>query len=138
MEEKLSQEEIDALLNSVANDTASPASMSSTREVVVRPVEFEEFKGDEGTPGRNGNLDLILDVPLQLTVELGRARRQVREILSLGPGSVVELNKLAGENVDVLVNGKLIARGEVVVIDENFGVRVTEIISRTERVKNLG
>jgi len=76
-------------------------------------------------------------VPLQVTVELGRARRLVRDILSLGVGSIVELDKLAGEPVDVLVNGKLIARGEVVVVDENFGVRITEIVSRAERVRRL-
>jgi len=137
MEEKLSQEEIDALLRSVENDLISTPPPSE-KEVLVRPAEFEEFKPEEPTSGKNTNLDLILDVPLQLTVELGRARRQVRDILNLGPGSVIELNKLAGENVDVLVNGKLIARGEVVVIDENFGVRITEIVSRAERVKNLG
>jgi flagellar motor switch protein FliN/FliY len=78
-----------------------------------------------------------MDVPLQVTVELGRTRKLIRDILELGPGSVVELDKLAGEPVDVLVNGKLIAKGEVVVIDENFGVRVTEIVSPIERASSL-
>jgi flagellar motor switch protein FliN/FliY len=78
-----------------------------------------------------------MDVPLQITVELGKTRKTIREILNLGPGSVVELDKLAGEPVDVLVNGKLLAKGEVVVIDENFGIRVTDIISPIERVTNL-
>ncbi len=84
------------------------------------------------------NIDLILDVYLELTVELGRTRMQIRDILELGPGSVVELNKLAGEAVDILVNGKPVARGEVVVIDENFGVRISEILSQAERVNKLG
>lgn len=83
------------------------------------------------------NIDLLMDVTLQVTVELGRTRRQIRDVLALGPGSVVELDKLAGEQVDVLVNGKLIAKGEVVVIDENYGVRITDIISPQDRVHSL-
>jgi flagellar motor switch protein FliN/FliY len=82
-------------------------------------------------------LDLILDVPLKVTVELGRTKMQVRHILELSKGSLVELDKLAGEPVDLFVNGKLIARGEVVVIEENFGVRVTDIVSPVDRVKSL-
>lgn len=83
------------------------------------------------------NIDLLMDVSLQVTVELGRTRKQIRDVLALGPGSVLELDKLAGEQVDVLVNGKLIAKGEVVVIDENYGVRITDIISPVERVQSL-
>lgn len=79
-------------------------------------------------------MDLLFDVQLQLSVELGRTSIPVKEILQLGPGSIVELDKLAGEPVDILVNGKLIARGEVVVVDENFGVRVTEVASQAERL----
>jgi len=95
---------------------------------LTRPVAVEEPR----------SIDLILDVPLQVSVELGRAQLQIREILDLAPGSVVELDKLAGEAVDVYVNGKLIAKGEVVVMDENFGVKITDIVSRQERVSNLG
>ena len=84
-----------------------------------------------------GSMDLLLDVDLDLSVELGRASVPVREILQLGSGSIVELNKLAGDSVDVLVNGRLIARGEVVVVDENFGVRITEIVSPAERLNRL-
>lgn len=80
-----------------------------------------------------GNIDLLQDVPLPVTVELGRTTMVVRDILALGPGSIIELDRAAGEVVDVVVNGKLIARGEVVVIDENFGVRITEIVSDTQR-----
>lgn len=100
--------------------------------VVVQPVQFAPLK-PAMLPVGDTNIGLILDVPLQVTVELGRTRKLIREILELAPGSVVELDKLAGEPVDILVNGKQIAKGEVVVIDENFGVRVTEIIGQLDR-----
>ena len=74
------------------------------------------------------NIDLIMDVPLGVTVELGRTHKSIKDILEFAPGTIIELNKLAGEPIDVLVNGKIVARGEVVVIDENFGIRITEII----------
>jgi flagellar motor switch protein FliN/FliY len=83
---------------------------------------------------QGGNIGLLMDVPLKLTVELGRTSRTVKEILNLAPGSVVELDKLSGEAVDILVNEKLIAKGEVVVIDENFGVRITEILDPDVRL----
>ncbi|HYF95566.1 MAG TPA: flagellar motor switch protein FliN [Symbiobacteriaceae bacterium] len=83
------------------------------------------------------NIELLMDVSLQVTVELGRTRKQIRDVLSMGPGSVLELDKLAGEQVDVLVNGKLIAKGEVVVIDENYGVRITDILSPVERLQSF-
>jgi flagellar motor switch protein FliN/FliY len=103
----------------------------------VKPVEFAQLEGSDFT-GSVGNLDLIVDIPVRITVELGRTRKTIGEVLALGPGSVVELNKMAGEPVDVLVNGKLIARGEVVVIDESFGIRVTDIVSRAERIRSMG
>ena len=84
----------------------------------------------------SGNIGLLMDVTITVTVELGRARLSIKEILSLGEGSIIELQKLAGEPVDLLVNGKLIAKGEVVVIDENFGVRVTDIINPMDRLTN--
>ncbi|MDF1511885.1 flagellar motor switch protein FliN, partial [Robertmurraya sp. DFI.2.37] len=83
------------------------------------------------------NLNMLFDIPLQVTVELGRTKRSVKGILELSPGSIIELDKLAGEPVDILVNNHLIAKGEVVVIDENFGVRVTDIISQTDRLNKL-
>jgi len=92
-----------------------------------------EFLG-ASQPVGEGNIGLLLDVPLKLTVELGRTTKLVKEILALAPGAVVELDKLAGEAVNILVNEKLIAKGEVVVIDENFGVRITEIINPEERL----
>lgn len=106
------------------------------QNVTVQPVQFAPLK-PAGIPAIDPNIGLIMDVPLQVTVELGRTRKLIREILELSPGSVVELDKLAGEPVDILVNGKLIAKGEVVVIDENFGVRVTDIVSPLERANNL-
>ena len=103
---------------------------------MVEKAEFAAF--DDGPEVRSSrNLDLLLDIPLGLTVELGRTRKLVREILELSKGSIVELDTLAGEPVDILVNDKLIARGEVVVIDENFGVRVTDIVSPAERLRRL-
>ncbi len=86
---------------------------------------------------RERNLDLILDIPLRVTVELGRTKMVVSELLNLGQGSVIELSKLAGEPMEVLVNDKLVARGEAVVVNEKFGVRLTDIISPAERVEQL-
>lgn len=85
----------------------------------------------------NGNLELILDVPLGVSVELGRVRMPVRQLLSLTAGSVIELAKLAGEPLDVLINGRPVARGEAVMVNEKFGVRLTEIVSQSERVERL-
>lgn len=106
-----------------------------------QPVSYQTAQFPDLSPKTRSedirNIDLLMDVNLQVTVELGRTRRQIRDVLALGPGSVVELDKLAGEQVDVLVNGKLIAKGEVVVIDENYGVRITDIISPADRVQSL-
>lgn len=103
--------------------------------------------GDAGAAGQGGasrahapavqSLDFILDIPLKVTVELGRAKMAIREILQLAQGSVVELSKFAGEPLEVLVNDKLIARGEVVVVNEKFGIRLTDIISPVERIEQL-
>jgi flagellar motor switch protein FliN/FliY len=84
------------------------------------------------------NFDLLLDIPLEVSVELGRTRMALRELLGLAAGSVVELGKLTGEPLDVLVNGKLVARGECVMVNEKFGVRLTDIVSRSERLARLG
>jgi len=92
---------------------------------------------DSGTSSVQRGLDFILDIPLQITVELGRAQMLINDLLQLGQGSVVELSKLAGEPMEVLVNQKLIARGEVVVVNEKFGIRLTDIISPLERVEQL-
>ncbi|WP_090948081.1 flagellar motor switch phosphatase FliY [Parageobacillus thermantarcticus] len=103
----------------------------------IQSADFAEFEPSPPVDTEVKNLSLLLDVPLQVTVELGRTKRSVQEILHLSSGSIIELDKLAGEPVDILVNNKLIAKGEVVVIDENFGVRVTDIISQSDRLKRL-
>jgi flagellar motor switch protein FliN/FliY len=107
-------------------------------------LEGEAAANDGGKKGKvtelkskDRNLDLIMDIPLKVTVELGRTKMLVSELLNLGQGSVVELTKLAGEPMEVLVNDKLVARGEAVVVNEKFGVRLTDIISQTERVEQL-
>jgi flagellar motor switch protein FliN len=107
------------------------------RNVNVQPVQFANFQGAPYVQADDTNLNLLLDIPLKVTVELGRTQKQIKEILELSQGSVIELDKLAGEPVDILVNNKLIAKGEVVVIDENFGVRVTDIVSQWDRIQKL-
>ena len=123
-----------------ASQPSQPVSLPprpQAQPVDARPVEFAQL-GSSEFAGSPGNIDLIVDIPVRVTVELGRTRKTIGEVLALGPGSVVELNKMAGEPVDVLVNGKLIARGEVVVIDESFGIRVTEVVSKAERIRSMG
>jgi flagellar motor switch protein FliN/FliY len=102
----------------------------------VQSVQFPNLT-PHTTAQEQGNIGLIMDVYMEMTVELGRTRKLIKEILGMGEGTVIELDKLAGEPVDILVNHKLIAKGEVVVIDENFGVRVTEIVSPQERVRDM-
>jgi flagellar motor switch protein FliN len=103
----------------------------------VQPVQFASLQMQPASP-ESGNIGLIMDVYMEMTVELGRTRKLIKEILGMGEGTIIELDKLAGEPVDIMVNHKLIAKGEVVVIDENFGVRVTEIVSPMERMSELG
>jgi len=97
---------------------------------------FDELT-DSSMPGSDVNLDVVLDIPVNLSMEIGRTKISIRNLLQLNQGSVVELERLAGEPMDVLVNGTLIARGEVVVVNEKFGIRLTDIISPAERVKKL-
>lgn len=96
--------------------------------VNVQPAQFQTFSSDMQLAKEKENIDLIMDVPLNVTVELGRTHKSIQDILDFTPGTIIELNKIAGEPIDVLVNGKLVAKGEVVVIEESFGVRVTEIL----------
>jgi flagellar motor switch protein FliN len=103
---------------------------------VAQPVSFPSLDDLPSAPG-GSDISLLLDVPLQVTVELGRTQMRIRNVLELVPGSIIELDKLAGEPVDVLVNGKQIARGEVVVIDEEFGVRITDVASQAKRLRGL-
>ncbi|KTR59469.1 flagellar motor switch protein FliN [Exiguobacterium indicum] len=114
--------------------TVVPPPEPKATPVGVSPVQFSQL-GEMEVEGTPGNIGMLYDVPLNVTVELGRTRRSVRDILELTQGSVIELDKLAGEPVDVLVNNTLIATGEVVVIEENFGVRITEIVNTKERLR---
>lgn len=98
------------------------------QDVNVQPVQFQPFNMGVNPITQQENIDLIMDVPLEVTVELGRTKKSIKEILEFAPGTIIELDKIAGEPIDVLVNGKLVAKGEVVVIEESFGVRVTDII----------
>jgi len=102
----------------------------------VKTAEFQQLAKGEKL-GEKQNIQMILDVTLPISIELGHTAMSIGEILELGPGSVVELEKMAGEPVDVLVNEKVIARGEVVVVDENFGVRITQLLSKSDLIKNL-
>jgi flagellar motor switch protein FliN len=101
-------------------------------------VELQQLSGTSALADAAGDLSLVLDVPVELAVEIGRTRMTVREMLAIAPGSIVALDRVAGEPVDLLVNGKLIARGEVVAIDEEFGLRVTEVLSPERRLDATG
>lgn len=126
-------------------DSRDFGSSAKAPEVMAQPPQFGGDMGGGGmaqafpqAPSVDlGNLELILDISIEVKVELGRTHRKIKDVLELGPGSVVELERLAGEPVDVLVNDKLFAKGEVVVIDENFGVRITDILSIQERIEAL-
>lgn len=105
-----------------------PYMMAPVQDVNISPVQFQPFTQVQSPLLTTENIDLLLDVPLEVTAELGRTSKSIKEILDFSPGTIIELNRLAGEPVDVLVNGKFVARGEVVVIEEAFGIRVTEVI----------
>ena len=103
--------------------------MGMMPNINIQPASFTPFATDVNAMQSQENIALIKDVPLEVTVELGRTNKTIQDILDFAPGTIIELNKIAGEPIDVLVNGKYVAKGEVVVIEENFGVRVTEIIN---------
>ncbi|MBI5918511.1 MAG: flagellar motor switch protein FliN [Nitrosomonadales bacterium] len=103
----------------------------------AQPHVFEEFAGGGSPAAHNNDLDMILDIPVQLTVELGRTKMPIKNLLQLAQGSVVELSGLAGEPLDVLINGFLIAQGEVVVVNDKLGIRLTDIITPSERLRRL-
>ncbi len=101
--------------------------------VNARNAEFQDLLYRE-LEQQKENIDLVMDVPLEITVEMGRTSRTVKEILTFSPGKIIELDKLAGDPIDILVNGKFVAKGEVVVIDENYGIRITDIVSVNNRI----
>ncbi|WP_432738608.1 flagellar motor switch protein FliN [Maridesulfovibrio sp. FT414] len=127
----------------LAEDTGADIRKEKEQEFLrtqTREADFKDLTNEAKNPRHDGSrrdLDFILDIPLDVSAELGRAKMLINELLQLGTGSVVELTKLAGEPLEIYVNGKLVARGEAVVINEKFGIRLTDIISPIERVKHL-
>ena len=125
------QQEKDAKVSDVQSEEGKRAADKGQKTPASATV-------DENTgPTFSGNMDFLLDIPLEISVELGRTKMLINELLKLGQGSVVELSKLAGETLEILANQKLVARGEVVVVNEKYGVRLTEIISPIERIERL-
>jgi len=123
--------------NNNVSTVANPH-LKKSNHVEVAPAQFPAFtEGAKTGDVSSSNLDLIMDIGLQLSVELGRTKRKIKEILKMTNGSIIELDKVAGEPVDILINGRLLAKGEVIIIDENFGVRVTDIFSPSERIKTF-
>ena len=122
-------------------DALEEQQASVEENVDLKTAEFQEFEADNEVPksssGEDVNLDVILDVPVTISMEIGRTQVNIRNLLQLNQGSVVELDRLAGEPMDVLVNGTLVAHGEVVVVNEKFGIRLTDVISPSERVRRL-
>ncbi|MGB0893679.1 MAG: flagellar motor switch protein FliN [Parashewanella sp.] len=112
------------------------AAMAEQAIEEAQPAELDELK-DDGSVGDKANLDAIMDIPVTISMEVGRSFISIRNLLQLNQGSVVELDRIAGEPLDVMVNGTLIAHGEVVVVNDKFGIRLTDVISQTERIKKL-
>ena len=122
----------------LAESGAAASTASEIAPEQVAPASFANFSPSGGVPAAAGNdIGMILDIPVQLTVELGRTRIPIKHILQLAQGSVIELETLAGEPMDVLVNGYLIAQGEVVVVNDKFGIRLTDIVTPSERMRRL-
>ena len=137
-DEALADEWAAALEEQESSEDAAAAPPEDVAADDAEAATFENFKSDK-SDAANGDihLDAILDVPVTLAMEIGRARINIRNLLQLNQGSVVELDRLAGEPLDVLVNGTLIAQGEVVVVNEKFGIRLTDIVSPSDRVRQL-
>jgi flagellar motor switch protein FliN len=129
-----------AIADSIAqrSNMEHPATSAAPPPTAVHPVQFMPLTPDLASAHQVHGIELLMDVALEVSVELGRSHMSIAEILALRTGSVIELDKLAGEPVDVSVNGTLVARGEVVVVDEKFGVRITEVVSRARRMASLG
>lgn len=118
------------------NYVSPAATREEPKYVNVQPIQYQSFETEHWSAEKE-SIDLIMDVPLEITVELGRTKKLIKDILEFSPGTILELDKLAGEPVDILVNGKFIAKGEVVVIDESFGVRITDIVSASKRLNKI-
>ncbi|MFL6678499.1 MAG: flagellar motor switch protein FliN [Burkholderiaceae bacterium] len=126
-----------ALAESKPGSSSDGGMGNAVQTETVAPASFTNFASTDGLTGAGNDLNMILDIPVQLTVELGRTRIPIKHILQLAQGSVVELDALAGEPMDVLVNGFLIAQGEVVVVNDKFGIRLTDIVTPSERMRRL-
>jgi flagellar motor switch protein FliN/FliY len=126
------------ILNNSYNERQDnePVRREEHKVINVQPVQYQTFESEQWSAEKE-SIELIMDVPLEITVELGRTKKLIKDILEFGPGTILELDKLAGEPVDILVNGKYIAKGEVVVIDESFGVRITDIVSASKRLSKI-
>lgn len=148
----MDQDEIDAILKGAMTNNAqevekasfqpeesdqSPTEKTIYQEEQISSNEYIALQKNTKPNTVNGNIEMLLDIPLEVSVELGRTKIAIREMIQLGPGSIIELDKLIGEPVDLLVNDNLIAKGEVVVFDENFGIRITDIVTPAERLKSL-
>ena len=129
----------DAWAAALAEQQAAEGAGGGADQAAAEPARFEDLRPSAEGPGReqDANLDVILEIPVTLSVEIGRTRMSIRNLLQLNQGSVVELDRLAGEPMDVLVNGTLVAHGEVVVVNDKFGIRMTDVVSAAERVKRL-
>lgn len=121
----------------MADDWAAAMAEQAAEESMANPIAFEELKSETNKATINPELEVILDIPVTISMEVGRTSITIRNLLQLNQGSVIELDRLAGEPLDVLVNGTLIAHGEVVVVNEKFGIRMTDVISPAERIKKL-
>nr|WP_208846104.1 flagellar motor switch protein FliN [Aliivibrio finisterrensis] len=121
----------------MADEWAAALSESAEGQAVTAPLEDLETKAPEFNEDERRKLDTILDIPVTISMEVGRSHISIRNLLQLNQGSVVELDRIAGESLDVMVNGTLIAHGEVVVVNDKFGIRLTDVISQTERIKKL-
>ena len=134
LEEQVSPGDASAGAGTAGASSPAPA---GRRVTDFAPAALEDLHAEPAVPPREVSLDAILDIPVSLSMEIGRTRINIRHLLQLNQGSVVELDRLAGEPLDVLVNGTLIAHGEVVVVNEKFGIRLTDVISTQERVQKL-
>lgn len=143
----MNQDEIDAILKGAINNSQeNPADAEKQEQQTIEDIQDNqtlqeeqviELKRPPVQQANGTNIEILLDIPLEVSVELGRTKMVIRDLVQLGPGSIIELDKLIGEPVDLLVNDNLIARGEVVVFDENFGIRITDIATPAERLKSL-
>ena len=143
----MNQDEIDAILKGAINNSQEkPADAEKQEQQTIEDIQDNqtlqeeqviELKRPPVQQANGTNIEILLDIPLEVSVEIGRTKMVIRDLVQLGPGSIIELDKLIGEPVDLLVNDNLIARGEVVVFDENFGIRITDIATPAERLKSL-